>query len=301
MGKPEDLFIEKNIAPMLISRMQPPFDHPDWIYELKLDGCRCVAYLEKNQVVLRNKRNMDLLPRFPELKEIYKQTARPCILDGELVVLVQGVPEFYELQKRTLMTKPSRIELSALRLPAAFVAYDCLQAEKTVLYDTPLLERKKILQELIRENERIAVSRYLAEQGTLLFQMTVEKKLEGVVAKRSDSLYYPGKRTKDWIKFKRMADREFLICGYVPGYAPGVILGEYKRQKLSYAGSVSLGVRKEILQLLTPGDCPFTKMPVVQKEVVWCKPKLWCTVEYMPNSKDVLRQPVFKGIREEGM
>lgn len=301
MGKQEDLFIEKNIAPMLISRMQPPFDDPDWIYELKLDGCRCVAYLEKDKVVLRNKRNMDLLPRFPELNEIYRQAVKPCILDGELVVLVNGVPEFYELQKRTLMTKPSKIEMSALRLPASFVAYDCLQAEKRVLYDMPLMERKKILQGLISENERIAVSRYLPEQGTKLFQMTVEKKLEGVVAKRGDSLYYPGKRTKDWIKFKRMADREFIICGYVPGEVPGVILGEYKGKKLTYAGGVSLGVRKDILKLLKSGDCPFSEPPVLQKEVVWCRPKLWCTVEYMPNSKDALRQPVFKGIREEGM
>lgn len=285
---------------MLISRMQPPFDDPDWIYELKLDGCRCVAYLEKNCVVLRNKRNMDLLFRFPELKEIYKQAKRPCILDGELVVLVKGVPEFYELQKRTMMTKPSKIALEALRLPASFVAYDCLQSGSKVLYDTPLLERKKFLEELLSENERIAVSRYIPEKGTDLFHMTVKQELEGVVAKRADSLYYPGKRTKDWIKFKRMADREFVICGYVPGVMPGVILGEYKGKQLHYVGGVSLGVRKEILKLLKPGECPFTAVPTLQKEVVWVKPEQLCTVEYMPNSKDALRQPVFKGLRQEG-
>ena len=93
-----DLFQDKNISPMLIAQMQEPFDDPEWIYELKLDGCRCVAYLEKENVVLRNKRNMELLPRFMELKDIYKQANTPCILDGELVVMVKGVPDFYELQ-----------------------------------------------------------------------------------------------------------------------------------------------------------------------------------------------------------
>lgn len=103
-----NLFAEKNIAPMLIAQMQDPFDDPEWIYELKLDGCRCIAYLEKDRVILRNKRNMELLPRFMELKDIYKQAKDRCILDGELVVMVGGVPDFYELQKRTMLTNKYR-------------------------------------------------------------------------------------------------------------------------------------------------------------------------------------------------
>ena len=148
--------------------MQEPFDDPEWIYELKLDGCRCIAYLEKDRVILRNKRNMELLPRFMELKDIYKQAKDRCILEGELVVMVGGVPDFYELQKRTMMTNRTKIELEATRLPASFVAYDILQVGDKVLLDTPLIERKQILQEMIRENERIAVSKYILEKGTQL-------------------------------------------------------------------------------------------------------------------------------------
>ncbi len=122
---------------------------------------------------------MELLPRFIELKDIYKQVNDRCILDGELVVMVNGVPDFYELQKRTLLTSRSRIELGAKRLPASFVAYDCLQIGNKVLLDTPLLERKHILEKCVNENERIAVSRYIQEKGTQLFQLTVEKELEG--------------------------------------------------------------------------------------------------------------------------
>ena len=115
-----DLFQERNLSPMMIASMQAPFDSPDWIYELKLDGCRCIAYLDGNETVLRNKRNMELLPRFPELNQIHRQVKQKCVLDGELVVMVNGVPDFYELQKRTLLTRRVKIELGAGRLPASF-------------------------------------------------------------------------------------------------------------------------------------------------------------------------------------
>lgn len=294
-----DLFQYKNISPMLISQMQEPFDDPEWIYELKLDGLRCIAYLENDNVILRNKRNMELLPRFIELKDIYKQVTDRCILDGELVVMVNGVPDFYELQKRTMLTSKTRIGLEAARLPASFVAYDCLQAGDKVLLDVPLMERKQILEKLVQENERIAVSRYIPEKGVQLFQLTVEKELEGVVAKKASSLYYQGKRTKDWIKFKRMADKDFLICGYEPGKVISLILGEYRNGELVYAGTVSWGVRREIIKVLTKGNCPFRENVKPDGDIVWCKPEKTCIVEYTPNTLDALRQPVFKGIRDD--
>ena len=298
-----DLFQDKNISPMLIAQMQEPFDDPEWIYELKLDGCRCIAYLEDNGVILRNKRNMELLPRFPELSGIHKSAKKRCVLDGELVVMVNGVPDFYELQKRTLLTSRTRIELGANRLPASFVEYDCLQVENRVLLNTPLLERKEILQNLIEENERIAVSRYIPEKGMQLFALTVEKELEGVVAKKASSLYYQGKRTKDWVKFKRMADKDFIICGYEynsgPGKMASLILGEYQDSELVYAGTVSWGVRREVLRALTKGVCSFREGIELDGNIVWCKPEKTCIVEYMPNTQDALRQPVFKGIRDD--
>lgn len=294
-----DLFQGKNVSPMLIAQMQEPFDDPGWIYELKLDGCRCVAYLEQNKVTLRNKRNMELLPRFLELEEIGKQIKERCVLDGELVVMVKGVPDFYELQKRTILTNRIRIELGSKMLPASFVAYDCLQAGDRILLDTPLLERKQILQGLVNENDRIAVSRYIREKGKQLFKLTVEKKLEGVVAKKISSFYYQGKRTKDWIKFKRMADKDFIVCGYIPGKTVSLVLGEYQNGELVYAGTVSWGVRREVLSILTRGHCPFHERRSIGDHIVWCKPEKVCTVEYMPNTIDALRQPVFKGIRED--
>lgn len=292
-----DLFVDKNIAPMLIAEMKDAFDDPDWIYELKLDGCRCVAYLEDGKVTLRNKRNMELLPRFPELAQIHKQAMKRCILDGELVVLVNGRPDFYELQKRTLMSDKFKIELGATKLPASFIAYDCLQIGDRVLLDVPLMERMGILANLIAEDGRFAVSRFIPEKGVDLFQLTVQQELEGVVAKRKNSLYHMGKRTTDWIKFKRMADEDFVICGYVLGKMPSLVLGEFKDGELKYAGTVTMGVRREELKYLKKGDCPFRDSPKGKEEIVWCVPKMVCTVEYMPNTKNALRQPVYKGLR----
>ena len=294
-----DFFRDKNIEPMLIAQMHEPFDDPQWIYELKLDGCRCIAYLEGDRVILRNKRNMELLPRFPELSGIHKQVKQRCILDGELVVLVNGVPDFYELQKRTLLSNQVKIRLGAERLPASFVAYDCLQAGDRVLTDVPLMDRKHILQDVVMDNERIAVSRYIREKGIDLFALTVQKELEGVVAKRGDSLYHPGKRTRDWIKFKRMADKEFVVCGYEPDKMISLILGEYRDGRLCYAGTVTMGVRRDIIQILKKDNCPFISIPPGKEQVVWCRPERICTVEYMPNTMDALRQPVFKGIRDD--
>lgn len=122
-----DLFDKKGIEPMLISEQVDPYDDADSIFELKLDGCRCIAYCGKDSVDLRNKRDRKLLPQFPELEQIYKNCHGKCILDGELIVPVGGRPDFYELQKRTLASNPFKIRLAISRYPAAFVAYDILR------------------------------------------------------------------------------------------------------------------------------------------------------------------------------
>lgn len=112
-------------------------------------------------------------------------------------------------------------------------------------------------------------------------------------------MYHLGKRTKEWIKFKRMADEDFVICGYQPGDMIKLILGEYDEGELVYAGTVTLGVRRDIVEVLREDRCPFRMPPKGKEQVVWCRPERVCTVEYMPNTKDALRQAVFKGIRNE--
>ena len=298
------VFDEKNISPMLIAQMQEPFNDDNWIYELKLDGCRCIGYFDQSGTCLRNKRNMELLPRFPELKELHRSVSERTVLDGELVVLQNGVPDFFELQRRTLLTDRFKIEMAAARHPASFVAYDCLYGGSRSIMDRPLLERKELLQTSVKESGRIAISRYIPTDGIGLFRAADEKELEGIVAKRSDSLYYPGRRTKDWIKFKRMVDEEFVVCGYIKKSAKtySIILGKYHNGAYLYKGHVTLGVTKAaVSQLKESGAMPFTSIPsgAGNESAIWVYPDQVCTVEYMPNTKNSLRQAVFKGFRTD--
>ena len=298
------VFEEKSVSPMLIAQMQEPFNDDGWIYELKLDGCRYIGYFGQNGTCLRNKRNMELLPRFPELKGLHRSVSERTVLDGELVVLRDGVPDFFELQRRTLLTDRFKIEMAAARHPASFVAYDCLCKDSRSIMDRPLLERKEALQSSVREDSLIAISRYIPTDGIGLFRAADERELEGVVAKRAASIYYPGRRTKDWIKFKRMADEEFVVCGYIRKNSRtfSIILGKYHDSSYLYQGHVTLGITKEAVgQLRESGIVPFAAIPAGagNESAVWVHPDRVCTVEYMPNTKNSLRQAVFKGFRTD--
>ncbi len=243
---------------------------PKSVPRMKLDGFRCLAYIDYGMVDLRNKRNIRMLPRFPELKEISKNVGGRCILDGEIVVLTNGVPDFYRLQKRTLLTDKFKIEMEASRL--------------------------------VNEDSRIAVSRYVEGSGTALYMAAEASKLEGVVAKRKDSFYLMGKRTKDWIKFKRMADEDFVVAGYIKkgGHMYSLVLAKCKGNTLIFRGYVTSGVTKEAIDTLeVTGKNPFLLMPIGEHDVIWVKTNHVCVVEYMPNLINSLRQPVFKGFRDD--
>lgn len=297
-----DLFEARNASPMLIEQQMEAFDDPEWLYELKMDGFRCLSYIDRGMADFRNKRNMRMLSKFPELMDIHKNVKDRCILDGEIVVLVNGIPDFYRLQKRTLLTDRFKIELEAKRFPASFVAFDCIYQGSDALVWEPLTLRKEKLSSLISENERIAVSRYVEREGRKLYHAADMRKLEGVVAKRKSSLYYMGKRTRDWIKFKRMADEDFIVAGYIPKgrHTFSLILAKYRNGTLIYKGHVTSGVTKGTVGELTfSGKSPFSLLPVGNEEAIWVKPDHVCVVEYMPNLLNSLRQPVFKGFRDD--
>lgn len=296
-----DLFTEKNIKPMLISEMTEPFNDPDWIYELKLDGIRCIAYLDQ-ETELRNKRNLRLLPKVPELSDMHRQVKERCILDGELVILKNGVPDFFELQRRALTTNAFKLKMSSEQFPACFVAYDILYRGDRELAGLPLLERKDLLSEAVAETAKLAVSRYIPEKGIELFEVAKSRQLEGVIAKRMNSRYYFDKRTKDWIKFKFLADKDFVVCGYINKEKgiTSIILGLYDKTTLTYQGHVTFGVRYgDLRKYETTDRCPFPTLPSGNEEAVWLQPGLVCVVQYMPNDKGTLRQPVFKGFRDD--
>lgn len=301
-----DLFESKDIKPMLIGEMQEAFDSPDYIYELKLDGERCIAYLDKDATELRNKRNIKMLVKVPELSTIHKQVKHRCILDGELIVIKDGKPNFYEIQRRSLMSNSFKIQLASSKLPASFTAFDILYYDDHQVTDLPLMERKKLLEKSIMENERLAISRYIEKQGIKFYQLAKQNQLEGIVAKRKGSKYYLDKRTKDWIKIKNLQDDDFVVCGYIlkGGGVISIVLGQYSSKELVYKGHVTLGISTGDFQLIksTPeiNTQPFNKLPSGNDNAVWIEPRLVCIVKFMMKTGNgSLRQPVFKGLRDD--
>lgn len=300
----EDIFDAKNISPMLMVEESSPFDSVDYIYELKLDGIRCVVYLDEQKTELRNKRNKNLNDIYPELKGIHSNVKQRCILDGELVVISDGKPDFYELQRRSLMTNKIKIEQAGKTKPVSFVAFDILYVDGKQLTDLPLWERKEILKNTVNETNSLAVSRFVSEKGVVFFNLALQQNLEGVVAKKRDSKYYFEKRTKDWIKFKVKKDADLIICGYVPdepGKIKSLALGAYKDGVLIEQGHVMFGVSRAEEKVIkdfainNPNSNPFKDKST---ETVWLKPELVCTVEFMMRSENGhMRQPVFKGLR----
>ncbi|MBW9147690.1 DNA ligase [Clostridium sp. CM028] len=301
-----DLFDNKNIKPMLIGEIQEAFDSPNYIYELKLDGERCIAYLDKDMTELRNKRNIKMLVKVPELSNIHKQINHRCILDGELIVIKDGKPDFYEIQRRSLMSNTFKIQLASSKLPASFTAFDILYYDDQQVTDLPLMERKKLLEKAINENERIAISRYIEKRGVEFYKIAKQNELEGIVAKSKDSKYYLDKRTKDWIKIKNLLDDDFIVCGFIFKQTGviSIVLGQYSSKGLVYKGHVTLGISTGDFQLIKsmPGIIthPFTDLPSGNDNAVWIQPRLVCTVKYMMKTANgSLRQPVFKCLRND--
>ena len=148
---------------------------------------------------------MKLLSRFPELADIYKCCNAKCMLDGELNVLVNNKPDFYEVQKRTLLSDPFKMKLAYSKYPANFVAYDIVYYKDKLITDVPLMERKQILSEVISENNMLSVSRYIETSGKILFELAKQQGLEGVVGKKKNGLYSLNNRA---IVFKTLKPSE---------------------------------------------------------------------------------------------
>ena len=301
-----DLFIDKNIDPMLLYETEP-FDSDEHIFELKLDGIRCIAYIEPKSVVLQNKRHKDVTDLYPELSDMKKCVKKRVILDGELVVLTNGKPDFYALQKRSLMSDGFRIKLAAKKEPVQFVAYDILYLDGKDLTDKPLTERKVMLNKAVTEGHGLSVSRYIEKNGKDFFELAKQEQLEGIVAKKKDGLYHIGKRTHDWVKIKVMQDEDLYVCGYQPDENGGVkdlILGYYDANgELKCRGKVYLGVSESDRKII--GE--FAKKNTVKrpwfekyKNAVWFKPELIGTAHFMHETESGgMRQPVWKGLRSD--
>ncbi len=284
-----------------------PFDDEDSIFELKLDGIRCISYPEPKSVVLQNKRFKDVSTLYPELSDIKNCVKKRVVLDGELVVLTDGKPDFYALSKRALCSDEFKIRLAARKNPVQFVAFDILYYNGKDLTGLPLMKRKEILFNEVTEGHNLGISRYIEKEGKVFFNLAKKENLEGVVGKKKDSLYHIGKRTRDWLKIKVMQDEDLLVCGYTTddnGDVKDVILGYYDdNDNLVCRGKVYLGISKTERKIIKN----FAKNNIVKKpwfdkykNAVWLKPELVGTAHFMHETENGgMRQPVWKGLRDD--
>ena len=221
--------------------------------------------------------------------------------------MTDGKPDFYALQKRSLMVDKFRISLAAKKNPVQFVAYDILYFDGKDLTDKPLTERKEILSKAVTEGHNLSVSRWIEKKGVAFFELAKKENLEGIVAKKKDGLYHIGKRTSEWIKIKVMQDEDLLVLGYQPdedGKVKDLILGYYDESGvLQCRGKVYLGVSKAEQKIIAE----FAKKNTVKrpwfnkyKNAVWLKPQLVGTAHFMHETESGgMRQPVWKGLRDD--
>ena len=306
------------VKPMLAFPSEP-FNDKNWIFEIKWDGTRAVAYISKSGKKVRflNRRLLWFEYRYPELKEIYSCIkAEKVILDGEIVVLEQGKPEFYKLANREHVDDKLKIELLSKTIPATFIAFDILYLDGKDLTSLPLIKRKEILKERVMENagKHLIISRFVEEKGKEFFKSVKDLGLEGIVGKKKDSPYEIGRRSKNWLKIKAFKTLDAVICGYTEGEGErrqslgALVLGVYDKGKLRYVGRVGTGFSESELSFLksvlgrlrikeNPFDV-FEEEPEIIRKIKWVKPKVVCEVKFMEVTKDgKLRAPSFLRLR----
>jgi DNA ligase D-like protein (predicted ligase)/DNA ligase D-like protein (predicted 3'-phosphoesterase) len=300
----------RRYMPMLAKEASAAFTDKDWIFEVKWDGFRAIAYID-GEVSLRSRNNKELLDNFPELAELSQQQ-KGLVLDGEIIILNKGKVDFQALLERGKAKLPTDIALKTAHSPAAYVVFDILEKDGKPLVDLPLTERKRILKETVREGEYVLLADYVEEKGENYYEAVLQKRLEGVMAKKKNSTYEQGMRSGNWLKIKKLRTCDCVIFGYTAGTGArkttfgALLLGLYNSAgKAVYMGKVGTGFTEEILQSLAgefqklqTDSAPF-KAEVIG-EVTWLKPKLVCEVGYQVVTNDGrLRMPRLIRLRND--
>jgi bifunctional non-homologous end joining protein LigD len=291
------------IQPMLATPLKEPFDHPDWIFEVKWDGYRAVAEIRDDAVSLYSRNGISFDKKFFPVTETLRKFGFDAVLDGEIIVAdEQGRPDFQKLQH--YQDSGSGYLL--------YYVFDLLYFRGRDLKDLPLLRRKEILKKILPSAPKIRFSDHVWKEGVLFYNVAKEKGLEGIIAKHSQSVYEVGRRSRQWLKVKTHLTQEAVIAGFTePGggrkYLGALVLGVYEGDELTYIGHVGGGFTannlRDIRQKLEPlirKECPFTVKPETNAPATWVKPELVCEVALSGWTEEaVMRHPVFLRLRED--
>jgi len=308
-----------SIHPMLATPASKAFGDPDWLFEIKWDGYRAVAFIEDGQVRLVSRSQNDLTAQFSELASLPQFVrADRAILDGEIVALDdEGRPSFSLMQQRTGFQPGKRRLPRREGVPVLYYAFDLLYLDGLDLRRVALEQRKQLLQERIENSEAIHFSDHYAEKGLDLLEAARQRGLEGIVAKKRNSAYQE-KRSTDWLKIKITQRQECVIGGYTDPEGSrecfgALVLGLYDRQKrLVHVGQVGTGfdhkTLKELFALLQPlktKQNPFYGEIGGLRKVQFVRPQLVAEIKFAEWTHETaeggmkLRAPVFMGLRED--
>jgi bifunctional non-homologous end joining protein LigD len=308
------------IHPMLATSVDKPFDGVEWLFEIKWDGYRAVAFIEDGKLRLVSRNQNELTQRFPELKDLPKSVkAKTAILDGEVVALdEEGRASFSLMQQRTGFRPGGKRAPTKADVPVLYYAFDLLYLDGYDLRKLPLEDRKKKLASLLITGDSLRYSDHYEKQGKALFEMARAKGLEGILAKKRDSIYLE-RRTTEWLKIKITHRLECVIGGYTEpegsrAHFGSIVLGLYDKQgRLIHVGQAGSGFDQksldEVWKLLKKRETrknPFHGEVEALRKVYWVKPELVAEIEYAEwtggtsaGSGPKLRAPVFLGLRDD--
>ena len=306
-----------SLQPMLAEGGQQPFDDPKWRFEPKLDGIRALAFLTTDLTRPITRRGRDVATQYPELHMIHELVDQVnAVMDGEIVAFDEdGKNSFEALQQRMNLANEREIKRIAKQIPVALVAFDLLWLDGRNLTEQPLEERRELLQAVVEEDERLQLVTFVEGEGKQLVEAARSHGLEGVVAKRHGSKYFPGRRSPDWRKIKLTNTQDCVVLGWTPGQGGragtfgALLVGAYDDGKLRWIGQVGTGFTDKMLatvmELLTPlvTKEPPTDDPELKaiKGATFVRPEMVCEVEYLEFTKSTkkMRAPSFKGLRTD--
>jgi len=310
---------EGGIKPMMATLSKRlPRDEEGWSFELKWDGVRAIAYCEAGHIRLESRNLRDITSQYPELRPIAASLgARQAILDGEIVAFSEdGEPDFQALQGRMHLGSEAAVRRRAKDTPVTYVLFDLLFCDGHDLCDLPYAERRERLEALGLDGPSWQTPVARPGDGQALLKLTADRGLEGVVAKRTESRYLPGRRSSSWLKVKNVLSQDLVIGGWMPGEGRrsqtlgALLVGYYEEDggdlRLHYAGRVGTGFGEDTLRRLSGllskleiDESPFAgRQP--PKQARFAEPRLVAEVEFREwTAARTLRAPSFKGLRDD--
>jgi bifunctional non-homologous end joining protein LigD len=317
---PEREPMPERLTPMLAGAGGLPRDESRWSFEVKWDGVRAIAYIKPGRLRLESRNLNEITDAYPEVRGILRDLGmRDAVLDGEIVAFDQSRPprpSFERLQRRMHVTSPTSIRRLSGSMPVVYAIFDLLYLDGRSLMGLPYEERRARLEDLELSGPAWRVPtayRGPAHPGKALLDATEAQGLEGIVAKRLDSRYEPGRRTGAWVKIKHTRRQELVIAGWLPGEGRrtdrigALLMGYQEDGELRYAGRVGTGFTertlddlRERLAPLRRDTSPLTTAPKLPRSAVFVEPELVAEIEFREwTGEGVMRAPSFKGLRDD--